>query len=316
MNHTLRLPKIFGMALATLVNTPGATIKHEFLALDEGLVNLLYVNENAPAGNWVVPVGRPTPRDMQLVGGGRVLIGHDAGFSEFEIATGRKAKEVALYKGVTAARRLPGGNTLLAGVNLDGSTGVVVLEIDAANAVKRKTVFDGKYIRLLRETAQGTFLMMNDSMIREGDRTGKILHEWTVPEFKHAWKAVRLPNRHLIASAGYGAFMVELDETGAVVRKFGAKGQTPPAVNPNFYATFQVLPNDHVVVANWQGHGPGHGASGVQLLEFDQAGAIVWQWSEAKIISSLQGVLVLDGLNPALLHDERTGVMAPLTAAR
>ena len=178
--------------------------------------------------------------------------------------------------------------------------------------MKSKTVFPGIYVRLIRETAQGTWLMMNDTMIREGDRSGKLLHEWIVPGFRHAWKAVRLPNGRTLASAGYGAFMVELDTAGAVVRKFAAKEQLPATVNANFYAMFQLLPSGHIVLANWQAHGPGHGASGVQLFELDEKGAIVWQWGDPKIMSSLQGVLVLDGLDISKLHDERTGVMAPL----
>jgi len=246
------------------------------------------------------------------VGGGRVLIGHDAGYAEFDIATGKILKDVASYKGVTSARRLPNGHTLLAGANLDGEKSVVVLEVDAAGAVKNKTVFSGTYIRLIRETPKGTWLMMNDSMVREGDRSGKLLHEWTVPGFKHAWKAVRLPDGRTLASAGYGAFMVELDASGVVAKKFAAKEQMPAAVNVNFYATFQLLPNGHIVLANWQAHGPGHGASGVQLFELDEKAAIVWQWGDPKIMSSLQGVLVLDGLDTSKLHDERTGVMAPL----
>jgi hypothetical protein len=88
----------------------------------------------------------------------------------------------------------------------------------------------------------------------------------------------------------------------------------PPAMHANFYAMFQLLPNGHIVFANWQAHGPGHGESGIQLVEIDpaQPTQLVWQWSEAKFISSLQGVLVLDGLDTSKLHDERTGVMAPL----
>jgi hypothetical protein len=310
------LPRLL-LQLAVLIVLPAgvlraAPIQHDFLALDEGLDHLFRVNEADPAKNWLVPVGRPTPRDLQLIGGGRVLVGHDKGYTEFDLATGKIAKEVAGYSGVTSARRLPNGHTLLTGVNLGGATGVVVLELDAADAALPPIVFPGNYVRLMRETAQGTFLLMTDTMIREGNRSGQIVHEFPVPGFHHAWKALRLPNGHLLASAGYGAFLVELDATGAVVRKFGAKGETPAAVNPNFYATFQLLPNHHIVVANWQGHGPTHGASGVQLLEFDEAGAVVWQWSEARMISSLQGVLVLDGLDPAVLHDEREGVMAPL----
>jgi hypothetical protein len=135
-----------------------------------------------------------------------------------------------------------------------------------------------------------------------------------VPGFRHAWKAVRLPDGRTLASAGYGAFLVELDASGHILRKFAAKEQLPAAVKPNFYATFQLLPNGHIVVANWQGHGPGHGASGVQLFELDEQANIVWQWSESQLISSLQGVLVLDGLDTSLLHDEREGIMAPLLA--
>ena len=51
----------------------GAALKHDFVAIDEGLVNLLRVDENNPAKNWIAPVGRPMPRDLQLIGGGRIL---------------------------------------------------------------------------------------------------------------------------------------------------------------------------------------------------------------------------------------------------
>ena len=306
-----------------------AVVKHDFLGLDEGLTQLLRVNENDPTQNWIVKVAPGTPagvtrsakwnaapRDMQLVGDGRVLISHDAGFTEYDIATGKVLKEIATYKGIATARRLPNGHTLIAGVNLDGSTGVVVLEIDDAKTIKNKTVFPGDYVRLIRETAQGTWLIMNNTMIREGDRTGKILHEWTVAGFQHAWKALRLPNGHMIAAAGYGAFMTELDANGAILRKFFSKETESADVNVNFCAMFQLMPEGHLILANWQGHGPGHGASGKQVVELDAAGKIVWTWSDAKIISSMQGVLVLDGLDTTKLHDERNGLMEPIAATK
>lgn len=304
--------RILPFTLATGLGFSATPIQHEFLAIDEGLAQLLHIDERQPAKNWIVPTGHPQARDLQLVGSGRVLVGHDAGYSEFEIATGKLVKDVATYKGVTSARRLPNGHTLLAGAKLDGEKTVVVLELDATDALKNKTVFPTTYVRLIRETAAGTWLMMNDAVLRECDRTGKILHEWPVPGFKNSWKAVRLPDGRTLASAGYGAFMVELDVNGAVTRKFAEKEKMPAAVNANFYATFQLLPNGHIVLANWQGHGPSHGASGVQLFELNAKAEIVWSWSEAKLISSLQGVLVLDGLDTSRLHDERTGVMVPL----
>jgi hypothetical protein len=48
------------------------------------------------------------------------------------------------------------------------------------------------------------------------------------------------------------------------------------------------------------------------LLEFNPRGEIVWQWNKSEWISSLQGVVVLDGLNVNLLHDERGGLMKPI----
>jgi hypothetical protein len=123
-----------------------------------------------------------------------------------------------------------------------------------------------------------------------------------------------MPNGDTLASAGYGAFMVEIAPDGSVVRRFGSAADVPAAVHPHFYAGFQLLPNGDVAVANWQGHGPGHGNSGIQLLEFDRSGAIVWQWSDRPKISSVQAVLVLDGLDAGRLHDERSGVMEPIGA--
>lgn len=292
--------------------TANMRIQHEFIAIDEGLGNLLHINERDSAKDWIVPIGKPQARDMQLIGAGRILIGHHHGWTEFEIATGKMVREVVSYEGVTAVRRQPNGNTIIAGVNLVGLTGVVVLEVDCENKLLHKTIFPGDYVRLIRQTEQGTYLMSCNDRIREGSRDGKYLREFPVEGFFHAWKSLRLPNGNLLISAGYGAFLVELDPSGKIIRKFGGKDQAPEEVRPFFYAMFQLLPNGHIVLANWQGHGPNFGQSGRQLLEFDPAGNIVWQWSKAELISSLQGILVLDGLDTNVLHDERTGLMQPL----
>ena len=302
------------------------SIQHEFICIDEGLGTLLHVNEREPARNWRAPIGHPEARDMQLIGNNRVLIGHHHGYSEFDIATGRVVKEFKRLTGVTAARRQPNGNTIIAGVNLaatagsagipagmTSATGVVILELDTEDREIHRAVFPGDYVRLIRQTEQGTYLMCCNDRIREGSREGNYLREFPVDGFYHAWKAVRLASGHLIVSAGYGAFLVELDASGKIVRTFGRKDSVPPEVNPFFYAMFQLLPNGHVVLANWQGHGDSHGKEGVQLLEFNARAEIVWQWSRSEMISSLQGVLVLDGLDTSRLHDERHGLVEPVS---
>lgn len=289
-----------------------SNIQHEFVAIDEGHATLLQINECDQSKNWIVPIGQPAARDMQLIGAGRILIGHHHGYSEFDLALGRLAKEFKSFAGVTAVRRQPNGHTLVAGVDVAGAKGVVVLELDPDDREVRRTMFPGDYVRLIRQTEQGTYLMSCNDRIREGAPDGTYLREFPVEGFYHAWKALRLPNRNLIVTAGYGAFVVEIESAGKIVRKFGGKEQVPAGVRPFFYAMFQLLPNGNIVLANWQGHGPGFGQSGVQLLEFNPAGEIVWTWSKADLISSLQGVLVLDGLDGSWLHDERGGIMSPL----
>ena len=287
-------------------------IRHEFIAIDEGLGTLLHVDERNAARNWIVPLGHPQARDLQLIGNGRILVGHHHGYSEFDIASGRRAKEVTAFNGVTSVRRLVNGHTKIAGVNLFGATGVVLGELDAADQVVDQRVLVGDYVRLIRQTSADTFLMMCNTCIRETGLDGSTRREIAVDGFYHAWKAVRRPDGHIIASAGYGAFLVEIDRAGRELRRFGTKDNVPASAHPFFYAMFQLLPHGNVVVANWQDHGPGHGHSGIQLLQFDPTGRIVWQWSVAEMISSLQGVVVIDGLDTSRLHDERDGVMTPL----
>ena len=284
-------------------------LKHRFLAIDEGLARLLHVDEWHPENDWSVPIGHPQARDMQLIGNGRVLIGHHHGWSEFEISTGKVLFECSRYEGITAVRRQADGGTFLFGVDIAGINGVGFVELDADGHEIRRVRYEGDYVRLVRQTSRGTLLMSCNDRIREADLNGNYLRDYPVEGFYHAWKSLLLPNDHLLVSAGYGVFMVELDGEGNVVRKFGGKDEVPETVNPFFYAMFQPLPNGNVVLANWQGHGEGFGESGAQLLEFDPAGSLVWQWSDSSRISSLQGLLVLDGLDQSRLHHERNGVM-------
>ena len=59
------------------------------------------------------------------------------------------------------------------------------------------------------------------------------------------------------------------------------------------------------MVCNWQGHGASNGGSGTQILEYTPAGKLVWKWQQdATKFSSIQGVIVLDGLDLNVLHIE------------
>ena len=326
-------------AAACLAAAPARAqpIRHQFLAIDEGLGNLMRVDESNPKNNWLVHISQQHPRDMQLEGGERLLISHDRGYSEYDIAKGKLLKDVSSFHDVSSVRRLPNGHILIVGVDFDREkknrgdsplgdpTGrhVVFGEYDANDQPVHRTVYVGDYARLVRETAKGTYLCSENTMFREGDQDGNWIKEFPVEGFTHAWMALRLPNGNTLMSSGYGttlqkgsAFMVEVDPDGKIVRRFGAAGDVPAAVHPYFYAMFQLLPNGDIVVANWQGHFAGHNFDGEQIVEFNPKGEIVWHWGDQAFVSSIQGVLVLDGLNTAVLQDERNGVMEPLNPAQ
>ena len=285
------------------------------LLRDEGLSQLSFIDIGNPAANWFVPV--PQGRDIQLTGKGRVMIGTGNGYEERDIATGRKVFELTSFPGTVSARRLRNGNTLLAGVNWQGKQGIVLVEVNTSGSIQRQLIFSGfNYVRLVRPTVSGTYLITANNQVFEGNDKGEIIWRATVTGLPqpHAWQAQRISNGQTIVSGGYAKnFQI-----------FGADGRLldsitgPAEVNPTFYAGFQILSNGNYVVANWQGHGPKFGASGTQVLEYSPKGKLVWSWKQDPTrFSSVQGVLVLDGLDLTRLHvDDANGRLVPVKDVR
>ena len=283
-----------------------------FLLRDEGLSQLSYEDIAHPENNWYVKV--PPGRDIQLVGQGKVLIGTGNGYEERNITNGEKVAELTSYPGTLSAHRLRNGNTLLTGMDWQGKKGVVLVEVDNNGAVKREIAYGGfTYLRLVRETPAGNFLVAAEDTLFEGNAAGDVL--WKVKingrrDKPHIWQAVRLPHGRTILSSGYNANLQVFDAKGKLLDTISG----PAGVNPNFFGGFQVLANGNYIVTNWQGHGPSFGTSGVQLLEYNPAGKLVWSWKQdASKYSSLQGIIVLDGLNTDLLHVEgASGALVPV----
>lgn len=284
----------------------------KFLLRDEGLSQLSYEDIANPANNWYVPV--PPGRDIQLVGHGCVLIGTGNGYEERKISTGEKVSELTSFPGTLSAHRLRNGNTLLTGMNWQGKEGVVLVEVDKDGAVKRQIAYGGfTYLRLVRQTPTGTFLVAAEDTLFEGNIAGQVL--WKIKihgrrDKPHIWQAVRLANGKTILSSGYNANLQVFDASGKLTDTISG----PAEVHSEFYGGFQILANGNYIVTNWQGHGPKLGASGVQLLEYNPAGKLVWSWKQdAAKYSSLQGVIVLDGLDTNFMHVENDkGMLAPV----
>jgi hypothetical protein len=249
---------------------------------------------------------------MQLIGNGLILGGQTDGYEEYDLKTGASMHR---FKGIgtQSAYRLANGDTMLS--TTAGGITLVILEAKT-DAVKTKIVYGGyNYVRLVRPTPRGTFLVPTDTTLFEGDDQGKILWHVTAPGWQHIWEALEMPNGHVVVGTSVGSSLDILDANHMVIQRIGTK-QMPDAatIRPNFFSEFQILPNGNFVTPNWQGHGGGNGASGVQVLEFDPTGKLVWSYKQdATVYSSIQAVMVLDGLDPQYLHTEAvTGQWTPV----
>jgi hypothetical protein len=187
-------------------------------------------------------------------------------------------------------------------------------------------VYPGTYTRLVRQTPTGTFLVTNNTRVIEGDTTNSVsattfdankVTNCTVTS-PHIWKALRVPTTtagvtEVAVATGYCASLAFFREDGSFrARVTGgtasiAGGAT--AVNPRFFAGFQRLSNGNFLVANWSAHGAGHFAEVIPILEYTPDGALAWYWGDPAYkdaLSGIQGVIVLDGLDPTKLHVEDT----------
>ncbi|MEN9684646.1 MAG: hypothetical protein RLZZ28_432, partial [Bacteroidota bacterium] len=226
-------------------------------------------------------------------------------------STGEKVNELVSFPGTLSAHRLRNGNTLLTGMNWQNKKGVLLIEVDAKGNIVREINYPPQftYLRLVRETPKGNFMVAAEDTVFEGNDKGEVL--WKVKltgiAKPHVWQAIRLTNGNTVVSSGYAANLQIFDASGKQLDTISG----PKEVNPHFFGGFQVLANGNYVVTNWQGHGPTFGNSGIQLLEYSKEGKLVWSWKQdPEKYSSLQGVIVLDGLDTKFMHCENgSGVL-------
>jgi hypothetical protein len=130
---------------------------------------------------------------------------------------------------------------------------------------------------------------------------------------KHVWKVLRMEDGRTVASTGYGKSLVVISPDDEILQVIGGSEQPGnDSINPNFYAGFQVLRNGHFVCTNWQAHGSGHGDEGVQILEYDTTGALVWSYKNPNMYSSVHNIVILDDLDLNVLHTETSGYLEPV----
>jgi len=270
------------------------SMHHQLLCIDEGRQRLALVDTVNSHFGWTLDLAAfPCARDLQRLDTYRALVGYEYGFFELDLRNGTVLKDCRRWHHVSAVYRENDGSTLITGYNLDGQEQVNLLRLDTNLASIHQMRVAGNYVRLMRKNGNGGYLLCMNDHILETDQALVPVRRLHAPGFQHAWMAQRFPDGSTLVSAGYGAFMARFNPDGEVIHIFGQASDLPSDINPFFYASFQLLPDGRVCVANWQGHGPDNGHKGRQLLEFSPSGNLLGSWSDPLKISSLQGILIL-----------------------
>lgn len=290
-------------------------LHHRFLLKDESRHLLHYIDESKPQDHWAIPLDRAA-RDIQLIGQNQVLVSHPEGYTVYDLPLQQEVKRLRdrRYAGTMTVRRLADGGTLLGG----NAGGVRIFELDRTDRLVRQMIFPKlKALRLMRRTPEGNLLLGEEDGVSEvtfdsaAADGGREVRRLKLPRARNAYMALKSPEGTYWISGGYARAWFEMRSDGRVEKQFEL-ANLPNGLISHFFSGFQVLPNRHVVITHWTGHGADDSRKGWQVVEFDTQGKIVWKWHDPKLAGSAHGIIVLDQLDTSRLHDDAGGILGPV----
>ena len=285
-----------------LLKDPADAVARRVLVLaDESRARLhVYDSCNAKRRCWI-DMEKPM-WDLKKVGDGLYRAVVRRGFMVADIRSRKVVDEFrhpALNE-LTAVCDLPDGG-FLACVSPGGygkTNDIEVVEFTSARELKRKYVFRGIFnSRAMMRLENGELLITYEHGFVRGrlkeNGEGEILQTFLQPAGRNLFEVV--PDRAgtgYWAGTGYGAELVHFNGDGSV--KSIWKASQEPGRRNVFYAQPQELPNGHVYICNWTGHGLLESKRGWQVLEFDETGKVVWHLDDWEFFGSLSGIDVLE----------------------
>jgi hypothetical protein len=278
----------------------------------------VYVDVDDKTKNWELAVSDGI-QDFQLIGNNKLLVGlkFSFGYLEVDLATHKAdvtardflTRDQAI---LTSVKRLPSGHTLIMaqGVASNASGSLEVWEVDNAKMVYEKRTFKSccGNLRVVRLTTEGHFLVGGDSALVELDETGKEVARM-VTGGSPTYMGLKTADGTYFATNGHGGQLVAF-MGGSQKKVIGGKSSAS-ASKATIYqpGQFQILQNGNIVITNWTAE---NGGMGQQLVEYDPAGNMVWSWDDASVRpQGMETLIVLDNLDPAVLNDDRDGVLKP-----
>ncbi|RYZ59557.1 MAG: hypothetical protein EOP07_03615 [Proteobacteria bacterium] len=294
-----------------------------FIVADDGLQKIALVNVDDPSKDWDIAIPS-TIWDMQLSGSNKLLVTTTegiGGYYEIDIDKGVISNSFLNLGFVRSVQRLKNGNTLIAGENLGGAEGTVIVELDPSQAIlptKTMKFPKIKNSRVIRRTRDNTFLMgstidnQDDHVLMEMDEHGLEVKRFEIGKGP-AHMGLRLPNGDTAVTSGRDLSLLIFDENAKLKKTIKLENQTGKTEIAPFQAGyFQILSNNHYVLTNWQGKNINSGRKGRQLVEYNAKGQQVWTWKQdPKRFSSIAAVIVLDNLDLTQIYDDSNGTLEP-----
>ena len=280
---------------------PQSEERRRLVLADESRAQLIVYDSCNARGRYTIAAEKPM-WDLKRVGDGLYRVVVRRGFMLIDIA---KRKVVDVFRHpklneLTAVADLPGGG-FLACVSPGGygkTNDVEVYEFSADRRLLRSCRFPGIFnSRSMTRCGDGELLIAYEhgfARVRFRDSgEGEVLQRFIQPAGRNLFEVVPdAKGTGYWAGTGYGAELVHFNLDGSVSAIW--KAEQEKGRRNIFYAQPQELPNGHVYVCNWTGHGWNDSKRGWQVLEFDEKGRLVWHLDDWEMFGSISGIDVLE----------------------
>ena len=295
MNHRHKHPEIDGSS---------ASQSRRLVLADESRPRLHYWDSADPSACFSIEGERPM-WDLKRVGAMRYRAVCKKGFKVFDLAKRKVVDEFrsALLDEVTAVCDMPDGG-FVASVNPssgpDKNKAVLLVRFSADRkpvAVYRCEGFF--YARSLQWDRDGKTLLLawekGFAKIRlpeNGDKC-EIVADFRQPKGRNLFDVVpSLSSDGYLAGCGYGGGLVRFGADGKALSSWFLPERD--GCRSMFYAQPKELPDGHVYLAHWTGHGANDSTNGWQVAEFDKEGQVVWHLHDPERFGSISGIDVLE----------------------
>ena len=277
-----------------------STIKHRFAVVDIRRNKAMIISEDNEV-EWQYDVNTPT--DIQVLKNGNILV---AGIEDvFELNF--EGDVIWSFSGsgdLFSADALKNGNYLIG-----CSAEFKLLELNK-NHKEKRTIYtttnnkDGHmHSRHVRKFKDGAYwvTLCADGLVNSYSRKGEILRSISVRKLSEeygiqntkkqlAYSVEELSNGHILISAGFPAFVAEIDKNGKLV--WGLSAKDVPTANFIFSGGTKRLSNGNTLICNWTGHN--YPNDYIPVFEVNREKEIVWSFNDKQKLPEPLGIYLLE----------------------